>query len=93
MLELAKPSPVGREVSDERCLADRYTDSLNTHDLEAVHAVLAPEMVFDEMGGEDIGRDAFLAWLDMVYEAIPDVQVRAARVSAPRAEHMWRYGP
>lgn len=63
-------------------LSQTFLDALNTHDPGTVLALLGPNFVFQEVGGTgSTGRNAFAAWLEMVYAAIPDILFRLVRES------------
>jgi predicted ester cyclase len=58
----------------------RLLEALNTHDPQAVRAVLAPDFTFEEVAGAGAPSiDAFLHEFGRVFDAFPDVLFRPTR--------------
>jgi steroid delta-isomerase-like uncharacterized protein len=60
---------------------ERYNDAWNAHDLDAIMAMHAPDMVFDNhTAGESARGEAVRAHIGAIFETWPDIEFTARRL-------------
>jgi steroid delta-isomerase-like uncharacterized protein len=60
---------------------DRYNAAWNSHDLEAIMAMHAPDMVFDNhTAGESVGGEEVRAHIGSIFETWPDIEFTTRRL-------------
>jgi steroid delta-isomerase-like uncharacterized protein len=76
MTDLSKDSPEAL-----RTAIDRYNAAWNEHDLEAIMAMHAPDMVFDNhTAGESAEGEAARAHIGSIFETWPDIEFTTRRL-------------
>ena len=66
---------------DLRSLIDRYNDAWNRHDVDAIMAMHAPDMVFENhTAGERAQGEAVRAHVPRIFAAWPDIQFSTRRL-------------
>jgi steroid delta-isomerase-like uncharacterized protein len=69
------------EAAQLRPLIDRYNDAWNRHDLEAIIALHAEDMVFENhTAGERAEGEAVRGHIARIFEAWPDIAFRSRRL-------------
>lgn len=64
-------------------MIERYNDAWNAHDLDAIVAMHAPDMVFENhTAGERAEGDAVRAHIEGIFEGWPDLRFEGVRVYA-----------
>jgi steroid delta-isomerase-like uncharacterized protein len=64
-----------------RKATDRYNEAWNTHDLDAIMAMHAPDMVFDNhTAGESATGDDVRAHIGAIFETWPDIEFTTRRL-------------
>jgi steroid delta-isomerase-like uncharacterized protein len=60
---------------------DRYNEAWNAHDLDAIMAMHAPDMVFENhTAGESAEGEAARAHIDSIFETWPDIEFTTRRL-------------
>ena len=68
-------------LDELRATIDRYNDAWNDHDLDAIVALHAPDMVFENhTAGERAEGDAVRAHIGRIFEAWPDLAFATRRL-------------
>jgi len=68
-------------MSDLRALIDRYNDAWNRHDVDAIVAMHAPGMVFENhTAGERAEGEEALAHIAAIFESWPDIEFQTRRL-------------
>jgi len=64
-----------------RAAIDRYNDAWNAHDVDAIVAMHAPDMVFaNHTAGESASGEEVRAHIAAIFEAWPDIRFEARRL-------------
>jgi steroid delta-isomerase-like uncharacterized protein len=82
------PSPCAANTNDEiRALVTRFNDAFDQHDVDALAALVSPDIVRDSPRGDDIGVDDMVASFTKFFEVFPDLSasVDEVLVDAPLA--------
>ena len=78
-MSLSPPSAVGTEQLHE--LIGRYNDAWNSHDVDAIVAMHAPDMVFENhTAGEQAEGEEALAHIASIFESWPDIEFQTRRL-------------
>ncbi len=76
MNDSAKDSPAALREA-----IDRYNEAWNAHDLDAIVAMHAPDMVFDNhTAGESASGDGVRAHIGAIFETWPDIEFASRRL-------------
>jgi steroid delta-isomerase-like uncharacterized protein len=78
--EIVSADPKDSEAA-LRAAIDRYNDAWNSHDLDAIMAMHAPEMVFDNhTAGESATGEEVRAHIGSIFETWPDIEFTTRRL-------------
>jgi steroid delta-isomerase-like uncharacterized protein len=78
--ELVSGNPKDSEAALQEAI-DRYNDAWNSHDLDAIVAMHAPDMVFDNhTAGESATGEDVRAHISSIFETWPDIAFTTRRL-------------
>ena len=67
--------------ADLKATIDRYNEAWNAHDLDAIMAMHAPDMVFENhTAGESAAGDDVRAHIASIFETLPDIEFSTRRL-------------
>jgi len=73
--------PVRDSEAELRTAIDRYNEAWNSHDLDAIMAMHAPDMVFDNhTAGESATGEDVRAHIGSIFETWPDIEFTTRRL-------------
>ncbi|HWM56161.1 MAG TPA: nuclear transport factor 2 family protein [Solirubrobacterales bacterium] len=68
-------------MTDLRAAIDRYNEAWNAHDLDAIMAMHAPDMVFhNHTAGESASGDEVRSHIGAIFETWPDIKFSTRRL-------------